>query len=278
MSWFSNKFKGIREYFGSQETQQSLTVFVSFTSDAFKVVMASLLCIFVPQQCDSFEDNRSIFDATFGSKHSELSSQINGTTNVMHVCTFSENFTNLIDFNTFVLAFNFFTLGYFIYLYYVELIRERWMINNLDYDKEKPDDNILFLKTTHPSIIEQLQIYNKQYMKAYKYIYIIYIINFVSSAVLVIYFYYYDYRTITALLTNTALCSNKLRIGRNLAIQSYKKEFAYSFYNVKNISFNEVDRRLLIDEENLFNQTNLDKKEDNIHKQRINIKKYISTL
>jgi hypothetical protein len=200
-----------------------------------------------------------------------------------------------MDYNAFVLAFNFLTLGYFIYLYKVEITRERWMIDNLDFDKEKPDDAILTVKNTHPELIEQLQIYNAKYMRTYKYIHVIYLMNFICSAVLVLYYYYLDYRTATTLVANTILVSNKIRIGRELAIQSAKKGFAYSFYNNKNISFNAIDARLILDkdEDKMILETDVDnpditaigignkqyiqnKKGENLQKHIASIRKYIN--
>ena len=297
-SWFKAKWQGIRDWYSSQDTQQSITVITSFASDAFKVVMASLLCVFVPQACTVEESNRDIFKSIFDSSMPELESTINGTQMTTHVCTFHENFTNLIDYNSFVLAFNFLTLGYFIYLYTIELRREKWMIDNLDYDKEKPDDAILTLKESHPEIMQQLQSHNAKYMRTYKYLHVIYTMNFLFSAVLVLYYYYLDYRTATTLVTNTILCSNKIRIGRELAIQSAKKEFAFSFYNNKNISFNTIDSRFILDkdEDKMMLETDIDnpditsigisidggskgiqnKKTENIHKHIANIRKYIN--
>jgi hypothetical protein len=289
MSWCKIKYNSLKEYFSSQDTQQNLTVTISFISDAFKVVMASLLCLFVPQQCQTLKNNSDIFNTAISNdivllsmpSILAISNTINGTAVVSHMCTFNENFVNLIDYNTFVLAFNFITLGYFIYLYYIELKRETWLINNFDYDKEKTDENILTLKDTFPEVMDNLQKHNYKYMLTYKYLFILYIINFVSSAVLVLYFYYYDYRTITTLITNVALCSNKIRIGRNISRKSYEKEYAYSYYNSKNLSFNVIDHRYLKDEDKMLSENNFnknDKKEENVHKHLYSIKKYINTL
>lgn len=292
-SWFKSKLAGIRDWYSSQDTQQSISVITGAASDAFKVVMASLLAVFIPQACSIEESKTRIYESTFGTIPLELAGHLNGTQMTTHICNFQENFTNLIDYNTFVLAFNFLTLGYFIYLYKVEITRERWMIDNLDFDKEKPDDAILSIKDTHPELIEQLQVYNTKYMRTYKYIHIIYIINFISSAILVIYYYYLDYRTATTLVANTILVSNKIRIGRELAIQSYKKGFAYSFYNIKNISFNAIDARLISEEHKIMLETDLDnpdittigisrsktmhnKKGENLQKHITNIRKYIN--
>lgn len=298
-SWLKSKLQEIREWYSSQDTQQSISVITGLASDAFKVVMASMLAIFIPQACSIEESKTSIYETTFGGNPpQELAGHMNGTLSTTHICTFNENFSDLMDYNAFVLAFNFITLGYFIYLYKVEITRERWMIDNLDFDKEKPDDAILTVKDTHPELIEQLQTYNAKYMRAYKYIHLIYLMNFAFSAVLVLYYYYLDYRTVTTLVTNTILCSNKIRIGRELALQSYKKGFAYSFYNNKNISFNAIDNRYVSDEDkiiletdvdnpditifNMSNQDNLDKrnskinKNENIHRHIANIRKYIN--
>jgi hypothetical protein len=257
-SWFTSKLTSIRKWYSSQDTQQNITVITSFASDAFKVVMASLLCVFVPQACTIEESNRDIFKKTFGGEMPIELNDMNGTKLTTYICTFNENFTNLIDYNSFVLAFNFFTLGYFIYLYTVELRREKWMIDHLDYDKEKTDDNIITLKDSYPEIMERLQSHNMKYMQTYKYLHVIYVMNFLFSAVLVLYYYYFDYRTATTLITNTILCSNKIRIGRQLAIQSAKQEYAFSFYNNKNISFNVIDARLKKNEDLEIEETDID--------------------
>lgn len=294
-SWFKSKLQGIREWYSSQDTQQSISVITGLASDAFKVIMASMLAVFIPQACSIEESKTSMYETTFGTIPLELAGQMNETITTIHICTFHENFSDLMDYNAFVLAFNFLTLGYFIYLYKVEITRERWMIDNLDFDKEKPDDAILTVKDTHPELIEQLQTYNAKYMRTYKYIHVIYLMNFAFSAVLVLYYYYLDYRTATTLVTNTILVSNKIRIGRELAIQSAKKGFAYSFYNNKNISFNAIDARLILDkdEDKMILETDVDnpditaigiggckatqhKKSENLQKHIANIRKYIN--
>ena len=65
--------------------------------------MASLLSIFIPQKC-----------------------VING---VSRTCTFSDNFADLTHYNTFVVIFNFITLGVFVGLYYVEIKSKKSKMN-----------------------------------------------------------------------------------------------------------------------------------------------------
>ena len=298
MSWFKEKYNSIKAYFNNQDTQQNMTVTVNFISDGFKVLMASLLSVFVPQKCETHVPNIDIFNNTFGAmnwaitlnQNTSFTRAINGTTLDEHICTLSENFSDLMDFNMVVLVFNFITLFFFMYLYYIELNREKWLISHFDYDKEKTDEAILTVKIEYPDIHQKLQEKNYIYMRAYKYLAILYSINMVISAILVFHYYYYDYRTITAYLTNIILCSNKMRVGRLISKESYEKGFAYSFYNTKNISFNKIDARYETipnkDDDPTIEETTADgvvvshttQRPENLKKQLSSIRKYIITL
>ena len=296
MSWFKEKYNSIKAYFNNQDTQQNMTVTVNFISDGFKVLMASLLSVFVPQKCETYVPNIDIFNSTFGSmdwavalnQNTSFTKGINGTTLDEHICTLKENFSDLINFNSFVLAFNFLTLFYFMYLYYIELNREKWLISHFDYDKDKTDEAILTVKVEYPDIHDKLQEKNYKYMCAYKYLAIIYSLNMLFSAVLLFYYYYYDYRTATAFLTNIILCSSKMRVGRLISKESYEKGYAYSFYNIKNISFNKIDARyekITNKDDDTMEETNLDgipihqtHKLENLKKQLSSIRRYITTL
>ena len=100
-SWFKAKWQGVKDWYNHQDTQQGIAVATGLASDAFKVVMASMLAVFIPQACNYPESLRSIFDATFpgDSVPPELAGQMNGTMTTTHICTFQENFSNLIDYN-----------------------------------------------------------------------------------------------------------------------------------------------------------------------------------
>ena len=283
MEYFREKVKSIKEFYNDQDNQQKISVFTNFVSESFKVVLASLLCVFIPQGCSTEEESHGILSSIFGSSSNQIQQLenqgqiLNGTVIDFHVCTLTENFTDLIDFNVFVLAFNFITLTYFIYLYWVELRRESWMIKHLEYNDSKNENEIVYLKDTYPEVIERLNIFNKQYMRAYTILQYIYMINFLVSAVLVLHFYYYDYRTATTLVTNFILLSNKIRVGKKISRESYNKEYAYSFFNTKNLSFNEIDpdyakmqNKGLLEE--MENQNNNDK----VSKLVLSVKKYIN--
>lgn len=211
MNCFKDNYNYVLMRLNDQDTQQTINTTLTFSSESFKIIMATLLSIFVPQSCND------------------------------HLCTMEENFTNLIPYNKFVIAFNFTTLFYFIVLYYYELKREHWMIKHLEYDKTKNEYNLHNYKDTYPKIIGELEIYNKKYAGIYYYLTYIYVSNIIFSAILLFYYYYLDYRTATTFITNVILCWTKVMKGYSLSVQSRDENIAISYYNIKYISFNEID-------------------------------------
>jgi len=199
-----------------QDNQQTITMVLTFSSESFKVIMATLLAIFVPQSCNG------------------------------HLCSMNENFTDLIPYNKFVIAFNFGTLFYFILLYYYEIKREHWMIKHLEYDKNENEYNLQKFESTYPDIIAKLKVYNKNYSLIYYYLTYIYISNIAFSSILLFYYYYLDYRTATTFITNVILCWTKVMKGYALSVQSRDENIAISYYNIKYISFNSIDPDYLI--------------------------------
>lgn len=219
LDYLSSKFNSIKTYFSDQDTQQKINIITTVASEGFKVVMATLLAIFIPQECTITE---------------------NGVTE-KRVCTFSDNFSDLTHYNSFVIAFNFITLAAFIGLYVVEIKREDWLIKHLEFNNNYSDNHLTTHKNEYPEIFNRLTHYNKRYAKTYSVLKYIFIINFIFSAILVLHFYYMDYRTVTTLLTNVALCWSKVMTGSSLADNSYKNEMAISYYNTKFVYFNTID-------------------------------------
>lgn len=208
-------FRNLLVWYRTQDTQQRINVVTSFISDSFRVSMASLLSVFVPQNCDG------------------------------DICSFTENVTELTDYNLFVLSFNIFTLVVFTSLYFVEIHRERWMISHFDYDKKLDNVHLPSYKDSYPDLFNKLESLNRKYLFAYRMIRIVYILNFIFSAMLIYIFYYLDYRSITVLLTNIMLCWQKISRGIEIATESYKNDLAYSYFNTINLSFNTIDRKFV---------------------------------
>ena len=99
-----------------QDTSQKLNAFISITIELYRVMVSSLLIVFVPQQC--------------------------GDTNSEHLCTMSENMQSdgwlLYDA---ALAINFITLGVFSIMYFLEARREGYLIKHFDVNPKLPTDS-----------------------------------------------------------------------------------------------------------------------------------------
>lgn len=194
-----------------QDTQQTINIIINFSMESFKIVMATILSIFVPQSCNG------------------------------EICSMEENMTNMTYYNIFVVAFNFFTMFYFIILYVHEIRREMWMITHLEYDSKYNENHIHEYFEKYPKISKQLRMHNKVYYVTYKYLRYLYFLNILFSGVLVFYFYYLDYRTITTFVTNIILCWTKVFKGYFLANRSMQENIALSYYNTHFLSFNAID-------------------------------------
>jgi len=207
-------FSKIKGWFYSQNTQQKINVVTSFFSDSFSVVMASLLSVFVPQNCNN------------------------------QICSLTENFSNLISYNVFTLVFNFLTLFLFLLLYIIELKREKFMINHFEYNANVSEKHLLSFENQYPQIFETFFKLNKSYFLSYKYLFFVYNLNFLFSSILVLYYYYYDYRSVTVLLTNVLLCYKKIKKGYDVSEKSLHSKLAYSFFNIVHLSFNDMDPKI----------------------------------
>ena len=162
----------------SNDQKQIITSTIILFGESFRVFMATLLSVFVPQRCDNQSDK---------------------------ICTLYDNFHELIDYNVIVLVINFISLASFIVLYAIEYKRENWCIEYLDIDPNQLNSNLKTEIEKYPEFKNNIIYLNNIYNKTAYCVSIVTIINFSVSSVLVLYYYYLDYRSITVLLTNFIL-------------------------------------------------------------------------
>jgi hypothetical protein len=155
------------------------------------------------------------------------------------MCTVQENFVGLDPFNVVVLIMNFATLAIFFSLYVIELNREYWLIKHLDIDRTKGESSAEEY-TTDAKITSGLQTHNKQYYENSLVVVGMFVLNFVLSAIL-LGIYYYDYRTITTLLSNTLLLVGKVKTSLRLSSVSYRERKGLSYYTVDHLCYNKLD-------------------------------------
>jgi len=180
--------------------------------EIFKILMACLLSILVPQNCDG------------------------------HVCSTIENLTDLDKFNTIVVIYNFITVGIFFSSYIFEMNREYWIIQTFDHDNTIPGNNLKQIIRKYPRIERRLKTLNNWYYIFSILLYFFIISNFILSGILV-FNYYYNYQTVTVMLADLALVSSKVHNQFMSARKCRKNNMAMSAYMNTNLVFNVLDKR-----------------------------------
>jgi hypothetical protein len=210
----------------TQNAKERIAYILFLFQESFKVLVACLLSIFVPQFCSD-----------------------TGTT-----CTFKQNFENLSSFNEFVIFFNFFTLAVFTYMYYLETYREFYFIKKLDNNPSFPSDYLETALTAKDfdskealeekqKISASVQAINKKYYKTITITLVVFLINAISSAVLIFYFFYDGFRSVSTLVSNLLLVSTKLYKNWNV-LHSNKYLSAISTSMLEPVGYNSLDNKL----------------------------------
>lgn len=206
-----NRISWIKEQIQNQDFTQKVGAITQFTLELYRLMVSSLLILFVPQSCDS------------------------------HVCSYRENMIPSSPFYTVALTFNFITMGSFMIMYLVEIQREYKLINYLEVNKEKPCDN-----ESVGRALESLPSHRVKrilYLDAYYYRFAIasmcfFFINTILSG-FVIYDFYLDNQTTTTYITNILFMITKLSDVYS-TIHTEKNIF-YSAYLKGKVQYNDVD-------------------------------------
>ncbi len=211
--------------------KDSKELFISYVStiiECYKVFVACLLVVFVPQYCEETKTT----------------------------CTLKDNFSNLSRFNEFVLFYNFFTLIFFIYLYYIQSKRETYFITHLEINPNKPDNSLKENLSDHSKILTKVSLLNRIVFNIIKFCTINFYINVVFSSILIFYYYYDGFRSVSTLLTSVLLVSQKLYntysiINKSCVSNGSQNEssenkiLALSLSQLEPVSFNDIDPQYL---------------------------------
>jgi hypothetical protein len=160
----------------SQDTEELLQSLFKAAISLFKIVMGSMLAVFVPQYCPE-----------------------SGNT-----CTIKQQFTDLTKYNEFVLAWNFLTLAAVIGMRLMILLRERFLIAHFDEDRSQPDFAFESVLKQFPVIEIGLYRQNMRCRLANIFAMFMTATNVIFSTALII-IYWDDYRSGTVLTTNGVL-------------------------------------------------------------------------
>jgi hypothetical protein len=202
----------------STDNKELVLTYLLTAVEGFKVLLACMLVVFVPQACDNPDGK--------------------GT----HTCTFDENFSNLTDYNAFVLAWNFFTLLGVVRFYWVQSKRETYFITHLEVNKDIADNGLGTSLERYEKIKSRVGDHNRLLFSWTGISLIMFLMNAIFSAVLIFGFYYDGFRSVTALLTNVMLVIGRLFSVLDISYNCVNhKCLALSAVRSEPISFNDVD-------------------------------------
>ncbi len=208
MEYIKNKLQ-------NQDFVQKNTSIALFSLELYRVLVSTLLILFVPQKCENESGD--------------------------HVCSYQENMAPMSTFYTVALIINFITMGSFVLTYIIEIKRENQLINYLEVNTSKPCDN----DSVHKAL-ERLAKHRKdRILDLDKYYYrasilsmILFIVNTILSGI-VIYDFYLDNQTTTTFVTNILFMITKL--GDIYGIINTDKNVFYSAYLKTKVQYNDVD-------------------------------------
>ena len=195
----------------NQDNQQKIMMAITFLFELYRVIMSTLLVLFVPQQCDEGP------------------------------CSVSDKTSPQDQFEAFTLVFNFITFSSFLVMYILESKRELHLINYLDINRFKPRDNesvgneLDNLSLTRRNRIEVSEL-NYQYSSYLNMV--LFLLNSLFSAI-VVFNSFLDSKTITVFLTNILFMTSKLYDVYNTV--NTKPYVFLSAYLTRKIQYNDID-------------------------------------
>jgi cytochrome b subunit of formate dehydrogenase len=206
-----NIVKKIQDFASNQDNNQKINVAISVALELYRVLVSSLLILFVPQDCHG------------------------------HLCTLTENMETNSQIYTTGLFFNFATMFVFLVMYTLEVKRENRLITYLDVNKSTPCDNasvgevLQKLPSEKQNSIIVLDMY---YQKAAYVAMVSFVINSIISGI-VVYQYSLGNQTTTTIITNILFMVSKMS-DVYLTVNTEKNVF-YSAYLKGKIQYNDVD-------------------------------------
>ena len=224
------------------DNKERLKIAILFLLQSYKVVMGSMLVVFVPRQCEG----------------------VNQTT----ICSVNENVQNYDTLNRVALCSNFITILFFMATYAVELRRENFCVHNFDIDHDVGDNNLAIILKNKPDLLKELHSHNNLYYKITAITFFVYLVNFILSDIVL-----YDDPTfwkagLAPYFSYILLILMKLYNCYYISASSMQDDKALSAYMTEFSSFNVIDVDMLEDEDKPLQE----------EKQQIGVGPIITTL
>ena len=233
----------------NNDLKERLKIGALFMFQSYKVIMGSLLILFVPQKCED------LLDHSGSSDNSYVSDSV--------ICSVSDNLNKKDDlFHDITLGFNFLCVGLFLITYIVELRRENWCVKNLDINHDFPDNHLDDIIDQKPELKMELRKKNARYFKITSITSSVYMINLLLSSI-IIYNNYVGIQAVTSYTSYVALILLKIYNSLFISYTSLHNDKALSGYITEFSSFNVFDEDLIVQD---------DPKEEKLEKQVKKIK------
>ena len=215
-----------------QDIIQRIKVMGIFTLQFYKVMMGTMLSIFVPQAC---------YEPIGGT--TDVGTTDGGTTDdrTLLVCSLSQNYEKKSVYHQITLYWNFFSFFCFVCSYILELRRENWAIKFLDIDNDKPDNSLKNIIVTEPKLDSHMDKLNKMYLYGLSTTAFIYFVN-VCLMINILKQDYHSMSTISCFISFVMLVQMKLYNSLSVAYQSVKNDKMTSAFMSEFVSYNVLDK------------------------------------
>ena len=207
----TNIISRMNDFVSDQDNNQKINVTISVALELYRVLVSSLLILFVPQDCDG------------------------------HLCSLTENMETTSQTYTTGLFFNFFTMFVFLVMYSLEIKRENRLISYLEVNKSKATDNNSVCEVLKKLPLEKknsILFLDTYYQKAAYVAMVSFIINSIISGIIV-YQYSLGNQTTSTIITNILFMVTKL--SDVFQTVNTEKNIFYSAYLKGKIQYNDVD-------------------------------------
>lgn len=195
----------------NQDDKQKITVASSVLLELYRVMVSTLLILFVPQKCND------------------------------HVCSMSENMVWQGPLYNSGIFLNFLTTASFIGMYYFETKRESKLIAYLEVNNTSACDDTTVgqnMKKLSDARQQLIFYFDKKYKQVGYFVMIMFIFNTILSG-FVVYDYYLDNQTTSTFVTNILFMLTKL-VDVYTTVNTEKNIF-YSAYMKEKLQYNDVD-------------------------------------
>ena len=199
------------------DLKERLKILFLFFLQSYKVLMGSLLIVFVPQECDN------------------------------HVCSVVENLNNKNIFHQTCLYFSYISVFLFLTCYFIELKRENWCVEYLDINKDFSDNHLKNILDNRPELKKQIMTINNRYFISTRITMVFYVINLILSSIY-IFIRSLGLTTLTSYLSFVLLIVMKLNNAYLISADTKYNDRLLSSYMSEYQSFNVIDRDHVIED------------------------------